>query len=99
MFFMLAPPSEHIVRPQLLESLREADQPLVLVVALASYGKATLMTDWVRTDRHTCAWLSLNSADNEPTHFWMAVVTTLAPVASPACLSRLPRNRCHWWNR
>ncbi|CAN5289845.1 LuxR C-terminal-related transcriptional regulator [soil metagenome] len=70
-----------VARPRLLERLRRgSDSRLTLVSAPAGFGKTTLLADWLHEvpDADRCvAWLSLDSADNEPASFWTYVVTAL----------------------
>ena len=55
---------------------------LVLVSAMAGSGKSTLLADWIPTATLPCAWLSLDSQDNNLSIFWaylVAAVQTQAP--------------------
>lgn len=55
---------------------------LVLVSAMAGSGKSTLLADWISTANLPCAWLSLDSQDNNLSIFWaylVAAVQTQAP--------------------
>jgi LuxR family maltose regulon positive regulatory protein len=55
---------------------------LVLVSAMAGSGKSTLLADWIPTSTLPCAWLSLDSQDNNLSFFWaylVAAVQTQAP--------------------
>jgi LuxR family maltose regulon positive regulatory protein len=55
---------------------------LVLVSAMAGSGKSTLLVDWISTAALPCAWLSLDSQDNNLSIFWaylVAAVQTQAP--------------------
>lgn len=56
-----------------------AEVRLTLVSAPAGFGKTTLLAEWFGQapgDR-SVAWLSLDSADNDPVTFWTYVVTAL----------------------
>jgi LuxR family maltose regulon positive regulatory protein len=50
---------------------------LILACAPAGYGKTALLADWVRRGRRPIAWLSLDTADNDPARFWRYVVAAL----------------------
>jgi LuxR family maltose regulon positive regulatory protein len=55
---------------------------IVLVSAMAGSGKSTLLADWIHTATLPCAWLSLDSQDNNLSIFWaylVAAVQTQAP--------------------
>ncbi len=65
-----------VARPALLEKLRAARQAgatFALVSAPAGFGKTSLVADWVRACGLPCAWLTLDSTDNDPQHFWRYV--------------------------
>ena len=82
-----------VTRPRLLERLRHgSDSRLTLVSAPAGFGKTTLLADWLHKvpDADRCvAWLSLDSADNEPSAFWTYVVTALQRVEPSVDLGAL----------
>jgi len=65
-----------VVRSRLSERLdRGVGSKLVLVSAPAGFGKTTLLTEWLADrsregERGAAAWLSLDSGDNDPAHFW-----------------------------
>ncbi len=74
---------------------------MVLLSAPAGYGKTTLIAEWIHTHRTgspACAWLSLDSADNDAerffTHFLAAFQQTGALVSDTvqrfAALPKLP---------
>jgi len=65
-------------RPRLVEALDEArGLGLILVCAPAGFGKTVLLADWVRRGNRPVAWLSLDTADNDPARFWRHVVAAL----------------------
>ena len=82
-----------VTRQRLLERLRHgSDSRLTLVSAPAGFGKTTLLADWLHKvpDADRCvAWLSLDSADNEPSAFWTYVVTALQRVVPSVDLGAL----------
>jgi ATP/maltotriose-dependent transcriptional regulator MalT len=70
-----------VTRPRLLERLhRGGESRLTLVSAPAGFGKTTLLAEWLGEkpgEDRSVAWLSLDPSDNEPSSFWMYVVTAL----------------------
>jgi LuxR family transcriptional regulator, maltose regulon positive regulatory protein len=67
-----------VPRPRLVERLDEGlAQRLILVCAPAGFGKTGLLADWARRGQRHVAWLSLDTADNDPARFWRHVVAAL----------------------
>jgi len=67
-----------VPRPRLVEALSEGlAQRLILVCAPAGSGKTALLADWARRNDRLVAWLSLDTADNDPARFWRHVVAAL----------------------
>jgi LuxR family maltose regulon positive regulatory protein len=67
-----------VPRPRLADQLDEGlGRGLILACAPAGYGKTALLADWVRRGRRPIAWLSLDTADNDPARFWRYVVAAL----------------------
>ena len=67
-----------IPRPRLAERLDDGlGRGLILVCAPAGYGKTALLGHWARHGRRPVAWLSLDTADNDPVRFWRYVVAAL----------------------
>ncbi len=67
-----------VPRPRLAERLDEGlGRGLILACAPAGYGKTALLADWARRGRRPIAWLSLDTADNDPARFWRYVVAAL----------------------
>ena len=57
---------DHISRDSLISRLNQLQsKTLALVSAPAGYGKTTLLSDWVNKSSLPCAWVSLDTADNE----------------------------------
>lgn len=77
----LAPPltPEYLVtRPRLLHVLQAGEtKPLTLLSAPAGFGKTTLLSEWARTLEHPCAWISLESEDNDPLRFLACLIESL----------------------
>ena len=53
-------------RPELVEQLRAANEPLVVVSGPAGYGKTTLVRQWAAKDERPFAWVDLTAEDNDP---------------------------------
>ena len=53
---------------------------LALVSAPAGFGKTTLLGEWLSRREYPAAWLSLDEADNDPTHFLAYLVAALRTV-------------------
>ena len=67
-----------VPRPRLADQLDEGlGRGLILACAPAGYGKTALLADWVRRGSRPIAWLSLDTADNDPARFWRYVVAAL----------------------
>ena len=70
-----------VPRPRLVAQLDEAlARDLILVCAPAGFGKTCLLAEWARRGQRPVAWLSLDSADNDPARFWRHVVAGLDPL-------------------
>lgn len=74
-----------VSRPRLIERLNKATESLVtLVSAPAGSGKSTLLRSWYFATlerKSLVAWVSLDAGDNDPSRFWVAVITALQTVA------------------
>lgn len=67
-----------VSRPRLLQKLDGAHhKPVTLVAAAAGFGKTTLVRDWCSAQIEACAWLSLDSYDNDPARFFAYLVAAL----------------------
>jgi LuxR family transcriptional regulator, maltose regulon positive regulatory protein len=67
-----------VPRPRLVAALGEGlARRLILVCAPAGFGKTTLLADWAPAGNRPVAWLSLDSADNDPVRLWRYVVAAL----------------------
>src|SRR5713226_9677371 len=53
-------------RAGLIGRLRAREGEILAVAAPAGYGKTTLIAQWAATDERPCAWLSLDTTDNDP---------------------------------
>jgi LuxR family transcriptional regulator, maltose regulon positive regulatory protein len=80
----LRPPqtrSAWVMRSRLLEELEHATQRAVtLIAAPAGYGKTTVVAQWLASDLRPkiVAWISLDTADNDPVRLWTNIATALA---------------------
>lgn len=77
--FTIPPTRRHLLpRSPLIASLNQSRMlPLVLLSASAGSGKTTLLAAWAGQHAHPVAWLSLDSLDNDPLHFWSVVMMAL----------------------
>ena len=88
-----------VARPRLIDILNDvlaADgsirRKLSLVVGPAGYGKSTLVCQWAQQLPLPVAWLSLDTADNDPARFLaylFAAVASVRPDIGEAALARL----------
>src|SRR5215813_7264940 len=70
-----------VPRPRLLAGLAQGiGRGLTVACTPAGFGKTTLLGDWARRSRRPVAWLSLDSADNDPARFWRYVAAALERV-------------------
>jgi LuxR family transcriptional regulator, maltose regulon positive regulatory protein len=86
-------PIHSVARSRLLSSLDEGTKALLtLACASAGFGKTTLLSAWASQTPGHVAWLSLDEQDNDPTRFWVAVMTALRtcfPTLAEAAFSLL----------
>lgn len=85
-----------VIRPRLFERLQAGLlEKLTLIAAPAGFGKTTLLSAWRATVADGAlpfAWVSLDSADNDPLRFWsyvIAALDTLAPGVGASALTLL----------
>src|SRR5437667_7308883 len=75
-----------VSRPRLLERLNEGlHRKLTLIAAPASFGKTTLVSEWVEAiarPRTRTAWLSLDEGENDPARFLAYLVAALQTIAA-----------------
>jgi len=78
-----------VQRHQLMERLNKGlgrtssgfTSKLTLVCAPAGFGKTTAITEWIcQLTEYSCAWLSLDDNDNDPTRFLTYVVASLQTI-------------------
>ena len=77
-----------VQRPELLARLndnlvidRRFGRRLTVIAAPAGYGKTTLASQWLGALEMPAAWLSLESADNDPVRFLRYVIAALQGVS------------------
>ena len=78
-----APRAEWVQRPELVDYLAaHSAMKLVLVDAPAGFGKTTLVAQWRASaaEGRPFAWVSLDSADNDPGRLWWHVVCAVQRV-------------------
>ena len=74
-----------VPRPRLVDRLTEAVAgELTVVCAPAGFGKTALLADWARRSGRPVAWLSLDTADNDPVRFWRHVAAALGSIRAGA---------------
>ncbi|MFC2014617.1 LuxR C-terminal-related transcriptional regulator [Chloroflexota bacterium] len=72
---------EIVSRPRLIERLETGIQPkLTLIAAPAGYGKTTLLSEWVQCSLMPVCWLTLDEKDNDPTRFWLYVISAIQTI-------------------
>ncbi|HEX7210460.1 MAG TPA: hypothetical protein VF241_06045, partial [Propionibacteriaceae bacterium] len=74
------PRPEWVTRSRLVDELENASQrPVTLIAAPAGYGKTTAVTQWLTSAAGpaTTAWVSLDTADNDPVRLWTHIATAL----------------------
>lgn len=69
-----ANPSQLIDRPRLMP---QTLAPITVVCAPAGYGKTTLISTWTEHLAMPCAWLSLDSSDNDSTQFMLHLISAI----------------------
>jgi LuxR family transcriptional regulator, maltose regulon positive regulatory protein len=79
------PRPEQLVRPRLLEPLRNASEynKITLISAPAGYGKTTLLAQWLQAEEASLpfAWVSLDEQDNDPVRLWRHIIEAMCQVA------------------
>lgn len=71
-----------IDRGRLLDRLNDRHgRKLTTIVAPAGYGKTTLVTQWMHSQKNTCCWLSLDEPDNESKRFWQYIIGAFGSVS------------------
>src|SRR5689334_24376861 len=71
-----------VPRTRLIARLNEGlHRKLTLIAAPAGFGKTTLVSTWIAGCRRPVAWLSLDEAENDPTHFLTYLVAALQTIA------------------
>jgi LuxR family maltose regulon positive regulatory protein len=81
-FFVPPIRSTQIARPRLSDLIHGGfDRALILVSAPAGYGKTTLVSSWLKETKIPSAWISLDSADNDPIRFMQYLLAALVPIA------------------
>jgi LuxR family transcriptional regulator, maltose regulon positive regulatory protein len=70
--------SGFVSRPRLIELIhRGVAGPLTLLAAPAGFGKTHLLIEWTKDSRLRVAWLTLDSDDNDLSHFFRYLVGAL----------------------
>ena len=83
--FRPSPRQQTVERARLHDLLRQGlTRPLTLVVAPAGWGKSTLVAEWLRQDRVTAGWVSLDSGDDDAARFWRYLLLAAGQASPPA---------------
>src|SRR6266487_4858459 len=53
------------------------DKRLTVVAAPTGFGKTTLVSMWMASRDFASAWVTLDENDNDPSRFWIYVVSAL----------------------
>ncbi|MGJ8672442.1 hypothetical protein [Rubritalea sp.] len=97
-FFPAQLPEVYIPRAHLLERNRGVTPPITLVSAPAGYGKSSLISEWVTTQKLPFAWLSFDSYDDSlrgVLAYLVAAVESVRPNACQQTHSLLVALNCH----
>jgi LuxR family maltose regulon positive regulatory protein len=75
-----------VIRPALNDRLRKGkDLPLTLVIAPAGYGKSTLISHWIESEKMRAAWIALEESDSNVRTFLRYVVAAVQTLEPDAC--------------
>jgi LuxR family maltose regulon positive regulatory protein len=87
----LQPPTyrgDTVPRVALVERLQHARRvPAVVIEAPAGYGKTTLATQWLASDRRDVGWYSIDEADNDPVVFMTYLAAALTACGADPALN------------
>lgn len=76
--FIPRPRSNLVSRLRLIERLNTGlDKKLTLIAAPVGFGKTTLLSEWIPQSPRCVTWLSLDESDNDPTQFWIYLISSL----------------------
>jgi LuxR family transcriptional regulator, maltose regulon positive regulatory protein len=90
--FPPTPRSPLVHRERLFDLLRRGlGTPLTVVSAPAGWGKSSLVSDWLRCDRVTAGWVSLDRGDADPMVFWHYLLLAAQRAGSAAAGGALRR--------
>jgi LuxR family maltose regulon positive regulatory protein len=71
-------PPAHVPRPALCAVLSQEQTGLTVLSGPPGVGKTTLLSEWLTTQHdRPVAWLSVDSLDDDPVHFWTYLVGSL----------------------
>lgn len=67
-----------VLRPELVNRVNGGlDRKLTLVSAPAGFGKTTMLSEWAGQCERSVGWVTLDEGDNDPTRFWMYVISAI----------------------
>lgn len=73
----LLAPSIHdkiMLRPRLIEIIREAEASNIMIVAPAGFGKTVLLSQLTEASNQSAVWYQLDEYDNDPAVFWRYLI-------------------------
>jgi len=78
----IPPAGNNIVhRSELFEKLNTGlNRKLILISALARFGKTTVLSDWIGQNKFPVAWFSLDNGDNDPVDFLSYIISGIQSI-------------------
>jgi len=81
--YIPSPRPQVVVRSGLIERLNKSlRHKVILISAPAGFGKTTLVSEWVASDRRQTAWLSLDEGDSDLARFLTYIVAALRTITA-----------------
>lgn len=79
--YIPAPRPNLVHRHRLIEQLESGlHGKLTLLSAPPGFGKTTLLSDWVASENHPTAWISLDAEDNDQNRFFSYLLSALGTI-------------------
>jgi LuxR family maltose regulon positive regulatory protein len=83
-------PQSLIPRPRITQRI---NPPVTFICAPSGFGKSTVLNEWRQSCGRQVGWVALDAQDNQPLHFWSAVVTAFQTIIPGFGESWLPQLR------
>ena len=64
-----------MLRPRLIERIRESEAHIITIVAPAGFGKTVLLSQLTEAFNQPAVWYQLDEYDNDPAVFWRYLIT------------------------